>query len=229
MLTRGLLIAPLTLASLTRLQIVCPLYGISLFLPTIIRELGYQSSQAQLMTVPIYITAAILAVVAAYFSDKVGRRSPFIIGFLLMMAVGFSMCIGTNPKEHPRVVYGGVFIAACAIYPAFPGVITWLSNNLSGSLKRSVGMALQIGVGNLGGAMASNFYRARDAPQYMLGHGLELGFIGAGIIASLILVVGYTAENRKRAREVDGGALDSFTPEELSEKGDKAVTFRYVL
>ncbi len=40
----------LTIASLTLLQIVCPLYGISLFLPTIIRQLGYQSSQAQLMT-----------------------------------------------------------------------------------------------------------------------------------------------------------------------------------
>ena len=100
------------------------------------------------MTVPIYITAAILAVTFAYFSDRVGKRSPFIIGFLLMMIVGFAMCISTS---NPHVVYGGVFIAACAIYPAFPGVISWLCNNLSGSYKRSAGMALQIGVGNLGG------------------------------------------------------------------------------
>ncbi len=77
--------------------------------------------------------------------------------------------------------------------------------------------------------MASNFYRARDAPGYKLGHGLELGFIGAGIIASLILVAGYTAENKQRARQMDEGALDSLTPEELSEKGDRAITFRYVL
>lgn len=100
------------------------------------------------MTVPIYVTAAILAVIVAYFSDRAGRRSPFIIVPLVIMAVGFSMCIATT---NPRVVYGGVFIAACAIYPAFPGVISWLSNNLAGSLKRSAGMALQIGVGNLGG------------------------------------------------------------------------------
>ena len=138
------------------------MYGISLFLPTIIRELGYQSSQAQLMTVPIYITAAIIAVIAAWCSDRLGRRSPFILGFLLIMAVGFAMCIGTDPKEHPRVVYGGVFLAACAIYPAFPGVIAWLSNNLSGSLKRSVGMAIQIGVGNLGGVSKTFFYRRAE-------------------------------------------------------------------
>jgi MFS family permease len=41
------------------------------------------------MTVPIYVTAAILAVIAAYFSDRVGKRSPFIVGFLLVMVIGY--------------------------------------------------------------------------------------------------------------------------------------------
>lgn len=77
--------------------------------------------------------------------------------------------------------------------------------------------------------MASNFYRAKDAPRYILGHGLELGFIGGGIIASIILVVGYTAQNRKRARRIEEGALDSYTAQELSQKGDRAITYRYVL
>lgn len=77
-------------------SIVCPLYGISLFLPTIIKSLHYTSSTAQLMTVPIYVVAAILAVISAYFSDRVGKRSPFIIGFLLMMIIGFSMYVLTT-------------------------------------------------------------------------------------------------------------------------------------
>lgn len=237
---------------------MCPLYGISLFLPTIIRNLGYTSSTAQLMTVPIYITAAVLAVLAAYASDRVGKRSPFILFFLCMMAVGFIMCISSS---NPHVVYGGVFVAACAIYPAFPGVITWLSNNLAGSYKRSAGMAIQIGVGNLGGvgcppllhcrsrpgrfrssfprqdsltsnslppqAMASNFYRAADSPRYVLGHALELGFIGGGIIALIILVVGYGAANKKRDRAMREGDVD-VSGEELSAQGDKAATFKYM-
>lgn len=119
------------------------------------------------MTVPIYITAAILAVIIAYFSDRVGKRSPFIFGSLLVMVIGFSMCIATDPKANPRVVYGGVFIAACGIYPAFPGVISWLSNNLAGSLKRSAGMALQIGVGNLGGVRSPSPFRVRWRPRAM--------------------------------------------------------------
>ncbi|KAH7034773.1 major facilitator superfamily domain-containing protein [Microdochium trichocladiopsis] len=204
--------------------IVCPLYGISLFLPTIILQLGYTSSTAQLLTVPIYITAAIIAVIVAWFSDRVGKRSPFIIGFLCTMLVGFAMCIASST---PGVVYAGVFIAACSIYPAFPGVITWLSNNLAGSYKRSAGMAIQIGVGNLGGAMASNFYRATDKPRYILGHALEIGFICAGIISASVMVVAYTGINKKRAKRLAEGAGNELSSAELSEKGDRAVTFRY--
>ncbi|CAH0057085.1 unnamed protein product [Clonostachys solani] len=205
--------------------IVCPLYGISLFLPSIINSLGYTSSTAQLLTIPIYITASILAVIVAWSSDRVGKRSPFIIGFLCMMAVGFIMCISS---ENPRVVYAGVFIATCAIYPAFPGNIAWLSNNLAGSYKRSVGMAIQIGAGNLGGAMASNFYRQKDKPRYILGHALEIGFIGAGLIAALTLVVSYKKINSNRERKMATGSTGNVSAEELSAQGDKAVTFRYM-
>jgi len=202
------------------------LYGIALFLPTIINDLGYRRSTAQLMTVPIYVVAAILAIIFAYISDRVGRRSPFILVFLCTMAVGFIMCISTH---NPKVVYAGVFIAACSIYPAFPGLICWLSNNLAGSYKRSAGMALQIGVGNLAGAMASNFYRSKDSPRYILGHALELGFIGAGIIGMLILIFCYIGINKQRDRKLTDGEEDRYTPEELSALGDKAVTFRYML
>ncbi|PGH20341.1 hypothetical protein AJ80_03609 [Polytolypa hystricis UAMH7299] len=205
--------------------IVCPLYGIALFLPTIIKDLGYETSTAQLLTVPIYVTAAVIAVVGAYFSDRTGQRSPFILGFMSMVAVGFIICISASGRGVPGVVYAGVFIAVCGIYPAFPGNVTWLSNNLAGSYKRATGMAIQIGAGNLAGAMASNFYRSRDASKYMLGHALELGFVVAGIIAVVIMRLAYQRINVKREREGTG----SLTDEELSHMGDRAPTYRYTL
>lgn len=126
------------------------------------------------------------------------------------------------------MVYGGVIVAACAIYPAFPGNIAWLSNNLAGSYKRSAGMAIQIGVGNLGGAMASNFYRQKDSPHYTLGHGLELGFLAAGIIAAVVLLTTYGTINKKRAKSMNQQEDMQFSHAELTEQGDKAVTYRYM-
>lgn len=77
--------------------------------------------------------------------------------------------------------------------------------------------------------MASNFYRSKDAPRYILGHALELAFIGAGITAGLALVINYRRINAKRARQEAEGAHNGYTPEELAALGDRAITFRYFL
>lgn len=74
--------------------------------------------------------------------------------------------------------------------------------------------------------MASNFYRAKDGPRYILGHGLELGFIGLGIIAALVLIIAYSRINKSRERKLANGEIPS--AEDLSFQGDRAVTFRYV-
>ncbi|TVY84627.1 putative transporter [Lachnellula suecica] len=201
--------------------IVCALYGVSLFLPTIINELGYKSSTAQLLTIPIYVTSALLTVLVAYYSDKsrIGR-APFV--FLPMCAILIGYIIALAASAHgnlPGLVYAGVFIAACGIYPAFPGNITWLSNNLAGSYKRGAGMAVHLGVGHLGGAMASNFYRDSDKPKFLLGHSLEIGFVSPS----------RTYYSRVNSRRVTEGNEKGLSLRVLSEMGDKAPTFRYMI
>ena len=211
--------------------IVCPLYGISLFLPSIINELGYVATTAQLLTIPIYCTAAVLAIIVCWASDKAVKRGasrwPYVFVPMTVILVGFVIAIsGSAAGGVPGVVYAGVFIATCGIYPAFPGNITWISNNLAGSYKRAAGMAFQIGIGNLGGAYASNFYRKQDAPKYILGHALEIGFVVAGLIACLLLRVCYGAANARREKSEEA---ENLTDEQLADLGDKSPTFRYTL
>ncbi|KIX06490.1 uncharacterized protein Z518_04466 [Rhinocladiella mackenziei CBS 650.93] len=211
--------------------IVCPLYGISLFLPSIIKLLGYRTTTAQLLTIPIYISAAILAIIVCWLSDAATKRGasrwPYIFVPMCAILVGFIIAISSSAVGGvPGVVYAGVFIATCGIYPAFPGNVTWISNNLAGSYKRAAGMAFQIGLGNLGGAMASNFYRSQDAPKYLLGHGLEIGFVVLGMAAVVILRICYGRINAKRER---GGEEQGLTDAQLSDLGDRSPTFRYTL
>ncbi|KAF7714573.1 Uncharacterized protein PECH_008360 [Penicillium ucsense] len=204
--------------------ITCPLYGISFFLPSIIKDLGYKSSTAQLLTVPIYITAAIVAVGAAWFSDKRKQRSPSILFFMSMIAIGFIIVISSTGRGVPGVVYAGVFIAVIGIYPAFPGNVTWLSVNMAGDYKRAAGMAIHIGLGNLAGAMSSNFYRAKDAPNYFMGHALELGFVVVGMIAVVIMRFTYKRINTKRD-QLDPAQY----PDDPDSLGDRSPLFRYML
>jgi hypothetical protein len=143
--------------------------GISFFLPTIINQLGFSSTTAQLLTIPIYATAAVVAVFVCWLSDraaKAGRsRWPYVFGSLAACLIGYVLAVAGSAGNLPGVVYAGefiagkekktvsrshiltsesfvgVFIATCGLYSGFPGNVAWISNNLAGSYKRAAGMA----------------------------------------------------------------------------------------
>jgi MFS family permease len=206
---------------------VIPSYAISMFLPTILKSLGFSRTKSQLLTVPIYSMAAVSCVVQAKLSDRVGKRSPFIIGNFLIMIIGFAAVIGLDPVAKSMSIYGCVYIIGFAMAPAFPGIISWHANNLSGSYKRAIAMAFQIGAGNLGGAVASNIYRAADAPHYKLGHGIALGMCCTGVVTGLILLLGYNLSNKRKIKQWKSGKYNDYTMEELSQLGDKSPLFKY--
>jgi len=125
-----------------------PLYTLSLFLPTIIANLGYSSAIAQLMTIPPYAVATILTVVVAYISERVGRRAPFLIASALTASIGYCILLSnTDPTAHPAVSYVGTFFAAAGIYPTTGLVLSWPAVNVGGQTKRAVANALQISIG----------------------------------------------------------------------------------
>ncbi|KAH7883131.1 MFS general substrate transporter [Phlebopus sp. FC_14] len=211
-------------------SIIAPLYGITLFLPTIIASFGYSTPISQLLTVPPYVVATTTLLIFAHYSDKLKMRSPFIFAGLVMLAIGFSINISRAPDG---VKYFGTFFCVTGSYAAFPGVVSWLGNNLSGQYKRGVGMALHIGIGNLSGAISSNIYRSQDSPRFLLGHGLELMFVGIGFISVPIVVLLYKRINhvRDEAERValERGEKIHYSKQEIRELGDRAPDFRYTL
>ncbi|KXN86764.1 hypothetical protein AN958_09624 [Leucoagaricus sp. SymC.cos] len=203
------------------MSVIAPLYGITLFLPTIIHS--------QLLTVPPYVCATIILYVFAFFSDKIRMRSPFVLAGLVFCLIGFSINISTAPSG---VKYFGTFWVVAGSYAAFPGVVAWLGNNLAGQYKRGIGMAMHIGIGNFSGAIASNIYRSRDSPRFIIGHGVELMFVGIGFICVPAAVLSYMRINKKRD-EAQKQAIEKgeqkYTVAELRALGDRAPDFRYTI
>ncbi|OAQ89908.1 major facilitator superfamily transporter [Purpureocillium lilacinum] len=210
-------------------------YGLVFGLPTIISTLGYSARIAQLMTVPPYVAACILTIAVAHFSDKLKKRGYFIAGSLVVSVIGFIMAITTsNNPGLAGVTYAGCFLACCGFFPAFPGVISWLANNLAGPYKRAIGMSLQISLGNTGGLIGSNIYLAREKPHYRLGYGISIGFIACAIIATAVMWFTLTTINRKRERYVeDNGGVEGIVEKHgdvtLTEMGDRSPLFHYTL
>lgn len=64
------------------------LYSITLFSPTIIRNLGFATWRAQLLSTPPYVIAFIAVMAVAYASHKANKRAIFIIGFDALIIIG---------------------------------------------------------------------------------------------------------------------------------------------
>jgi hypothetical protein len=166
--------------------IYTPLYSIALFLPTIVKNMGYTNNHAQLMTVPPYVVACIFTIGAGYAADKAKQRGVFMMAFELVAITGFTMLISSH---KPAVQYIGTFFAASGkssplfvlsthicrrtrqlisrigIYPLVPMGVAWNGNNIGGSLKRGCGLAMHVGFGNLGGIIAAFVYQSKYAPR----------------------------------------------------------------
>jgi len=221
-----------------------PLYAFSLFLPTIISQLGFQATPANLLTVPIYVWACILTCAVGYFADRWGNRGYFNLVFFSIGAIGYIILIASR---NAALSYFAVYLAASGIYPLISNTIVWFSNNVEGSYKRSVTLAMIISFGNINGAVSSNVYRTRDKPWYTLGHGIVLMYIVIGWITTVITIFLLRRENAKRERgerdEIIRGVNDSRV-EKLQdgnvkvydslahvkmEKGDAWSGYRYTL
>lgn len=87
----------------------CPIYSFSLFLPTIIKNMGYSSNQAQLMSVPPYVAACFFTIIASWIADRAKQRGVFMLGFQLVAILGFALLAGTST---PRIQYIGTVFAA---------------------------------------------------------------------------------------------------------------------
>lgn len=176
-----------------------PLYTLSLFLPTIIKDLGYTAANAQLLTVPPYALATILTVAVAMISERVGKRAPFIIATSTLAAIGYIILLtNSDPSGRPGVSYVGTFFAAAGIYPSVALVLSWPANNVSGQTKRATSNAMQISVGNMGAVIGTQLYRPAWSPRYFVGHGTALGYLIGNIVVVSITWWYLSRENKRR-------------------------------
>ncbi|OQD83844.1 hypothetical protein PENANT_c015G03758 [Penicillium antarcticum] len=210
------------------------LYAFSLFVPTIISQLGkyldlrcYSSIHAQLLSVPPYAAAAVLTVIVGFISDRTRQRGLCNICVSLLGMVGFSMLLGCKSAGGR---YAGTFLGAMGIYPAIANTISWTSNNTEGVYKRGVSLGFIIGWGNLNGIVSSNIYRDDDKPEYYPGHGVVLGYLvlflfGGSIVQYFLL----RRENAKRRRGERDQSIEGMTPSQIELLGDKRPDFIYTL
>ncbi|KDR85326.1 hypothetical protein GALMADRAFT_218418 [Galerina marginata CBS 339.88] len=217
-----------------------PLYAFSLFTPSIINQLGFRATVANLLSVPVYAWGCFMTVIVGFAGDRIGSRSYINFSLFGLGLIGYSILIASR---SPALSYFAVYLAVSAIYPTIPNSVAWVASNVEGSYKRGVTLGMAIGFGNINGAITANIYRAQDRPWYRLGHCIVLAYIAIGFLCSILYAVFLKRENARRDRgerdEIIEGIVNKHADERNGRynsvedakmaKGDHWSGFRYTL
>ncbi|KAF7352804.1 MFS transporter [Mycena venus] len=234
---RGLTDFQAWVTGIAYLGLIVSLYSFSLFLPTIVAGLGFTGKSAQLHTVPPYgeylLPATVLTVIVAILSDRLKWRGPFILICLpfAIASAGYILAIAATTNAQR---YGAVFLIAAGVYPSGPAILSILPNNGSGYYKRATTTALQLAVANSGGFIATNIYTTDQAPTYIRGHSIVLGFLILAWILIAVNVLYCIRENKARAEGRRQGNITAYeelwnTGKTRSPIGDRHPDFRFTL
>ena len=198
----------------------------SAFQPTILTELGYTASEAQVHTIPVYMVALVCSLTVAYLSDRYQKRYLACMAGISIAVIGWAIELAQAGSLGVR--YFGLFLSLSGTYVLMPVLVVWLSNNMGGSAKRSFATAFQIGLGNCSAFISSNAFDSTQAPRYPEGFGLGLSLQIMSGIACTVLALLLHRENKRRDACGRNEYLN-MTQEELSKLGDEHPAFRYTL
>ena len=200
-------------------------YGTSFFTPTILSQLGWTAVRAQVLSIPIYIVAAVTCLVSAVLTDRLRHRYAFAMFGVVTASIGYIILLA-QASVSVAVRYFAVYLIMAGGYITQPITLVWLSNNMGGHYKRSINAAMQIGFGNIGGIIASNIFITTQKPRYPVGYGVSLAMIWMCGSACTILALGLRIENKKRERGERDARL-SLPEEEVENLGDDHPRFRF--
>ncbi|KAK2011564.1 MFS general substrate transporter [Colletotrichum eremochloae] len=200
-------------------------------MPQIIKQLGFPTATAQLLTIPPYFCGGVAAWITGRMSDKFTWRMPFIVGPMAVLAIALGVLFNYSADVANNVpaMYVGVVLAQIGIYPLLPGITAWIGNNLAPSWKRSIGIAWLLAAGNLGSIIGTNVFLDKEGPRYPTGYGTSLGIICLGLISAFVLEFFLWSSNKKKSQRSEAEIRQQYSQEQLDRLGEKSPLYQYTL
>lgn len=129
-------------------------FGLSSFLPLIIKSFGFDVVTTQLLTIPVFFFASCTYIVVSYCSDRWQRRAFFMIPACLATATGYAIYLGV--ASHLRgLLYFSTFLIAPGVYIIVGLNVSWLLNSHAPYYKRAMAIGMNQSIGNSAGIVVS--------------------------------------------------------------------------
>lgn len=132
-------------------------FGLSSFLPLIIKSFGYDTVTTQLLTIPVFFWASCAYIVVSWMSDRWQRRAFFMIPACFVTAIGYAVNLGV-PTSQRGVLYFSTFLIAPGVYMIVGLNCAWLLNSHAPYYKRAMAIGMNQSIGNSAGVVVITYF-----------------------------------------------------------------------
>ncbi|XPS99730.1 hypothetical protein M3J09_008900 [Ascochyta lentis] len=201
--------------------------SIPVFLPTIIKDMGFESITVQGLTAPPYLVAFFVVIATAYYSDRLQTRSTFLIAHALLAASGYITIavLGHLKSPHTLSRYFALYPAIAGFFSCITVIITWTINNQDSDSKKGTGMAILNVIGQCGPLVGASIFPSEEGPWYVKGMTICAGFMMLTAFLAGVLRWTLIRENRRGRGSV---AYAGLPLDEGGRAGEKRV-FEFML
>jgi hypothetical protein len=113
--------------------------SLPVFLPTILKAMGFSSINAQGLTAPPFFLSFLVVIATTYIADRTQQRG---IMLAILSAIGGTGYVILAAASSVGARYFGVFLAAAGIFPAIANILPWVTNNQGSDTRRGAGIVI---------------------------------------------------------------------------------------
>ncbi|UNI23020.1 hypothetical protein JDV02_008861 [Purpureocillium takamizusanense] len=195
-------------------------FGMSTFLPLIIKSFGFDTVTTQLLTIPVFFWASLAYIAVSWLSDRWMRRAFFMMPVCVVTAVGYAINIGL-PVSSRGALYFSTFLIGPGIYVIVGLNCAWLLNSHAPYYKRAMAIGMNQSIGNSSGIVVGQIFKTKVNGKYLMGLSASLAAVLLAMLGHLSLYLYLRRQNRlrdqmteeERQREISNGKTGDLHPD----------------
>ncbi|KAK0611022.1 major facilitator superfamily domain-containing protein [Immersiella caudata] len=198
------------------------------YLTLTLRQLGFDTFDSNLLSIPCQITTTINMLLLTYISEKINQRA--LLGvFVELWLLPCVIALAVIPSGTSRWA-SYALVTVLLSYPSpHPMQVGWCSRNSNTVRTRTVSAALYNITVQLQGIVNSNIYRRDDRPEYRRGNRQLVAIASMNIVIYLLAKSYYVWRNKRRDKAWGAMTVEQKQDylETTTDKGSKRLDFRF--
>ncbi|KAI0458886.1 major facilitator superfamily domain-containing protein [Xylaria acuta] len=170
------------------------------FGPLILNGLGYDKYKTSLLNIPFGFVQWVIILLASWLVQRFRTKSAVMVAFVLPVIAGLAV-LYTVPRTpgHSAPLLVGYYLLAF-LFGTIPVEVAWVVANTAGTTKKSTIMSVYNAAASTGNIIGPIVFNSKDAPDYLPGLRVVLGFFVATAACSILQAANLTFLNKLQER-----------------------------